>query len=121
MKKYTAKILATALYRASLGKEGKELEKIMNNFSSYLMDHRLVAMIPGILKELENLHFNTEGIVVANITSREELSPAEIKTIEDLVSKKTKRARDCLTALKIPLTISGAMTLVYKLPGPKII
>ncbi|OGY93439.1 MAG: ATP synthase F1 subunit delta [Candidatus Komeilibacteria bacterium RIFOXYC1_FULL_37_11] len=91
MKKYTAKILATALYRASLGKEGKELEKIMNNFSSYLMDHRLVAMIPGILKELENLHFNTEGIVVANITSREELSPAEIKTIEDLVSKKTKK------------------------------
>ncbi|OGY96996.1 MAG: hypothetical protein A2543_02480 [Candidatus Komeilibacteria bacterium RIFOXYD2_FULL_37_8] len=28
---------------------------------------------------------------MANITSREELSPAEIKTIEDLVSKKTKK------------------------------
>lgn len=91
MKKNTAKILATALYQASLGKDGKELEKIMNNFSAYLVDHHLVVMIPSILKELENLHFAAEGIVVASITSREVLSPAEIKKIEALVSGKTKK------------------------------
>ena len=90
MKKNTAKILATALYRASLGKQGKDLEKIIKNFSAYLANHHLVGMISDILKELEKLHFAAEGIVMAKVTSREKLSPVEIKKIEDLVAKKTK-------------------------------
>ena len=42
MKKGQAKILAQALYNASEGKKGKELENIISNFSSYLSEHHLV-------------------------------------------------------------------------------
>lgn len=91
MKKNTAKILAAALYRASFKKEGKDLENVISNFSAYLADHHLVGLIGDILKELESLHFTNEGIVVANITSREKLPMAEVKKIEDLIAQKTRK------------------------------
>jgi F-type H+-transporting ATPase subunit delta len=91
MKKDQAKILATALYGASQGKQGKELDKIIANFSAYLNQHHLVSMISKILLELEKLHFQAEGIVATEISSAEELPQAEIKKISDLIKTKTKQ------------------------------
>ncbi|MBT4209748.1 MAG: ATP synthase F1 subunit delta [Candidatus Komeilibacteria bacterium] len=91
MKKNQVKILAAALYEASQGKKGKELDIVIANFSNYLAEHHLVSMIPGILTELEKLHFTAEGIVAAELTSSEELAQAEIKKIADLVKTNTKQ------------------------------
>jgi len=91
MKKDQVKILTAALYLASKDKKGKELEKVIANFSTYLAEHHLVYMIPSILAELENIHFSNEGIVKAEVTSFEELPQVEIKKIADLVKSKTKQ------------------------------
>ena len=76
------------MYQASVGKEAKELDVIVANFSNYLAEHHLVYMIPNILAELEVVHFSKEGIVSAEVTSSEELPSAEIKQIADLVKGK---------------------------------
>jgi ATP synthase F1 delta subunit len=91
MKKDQVKILTAALYLASAGKKGKELETVIANFSTYLAEHHLVYMIPNILAELENIHFSNEGIVKAEVTSSEGLGQEEIKKIADLVKAKTKK------------------------------
>ena len=91
MKKNQVKILALALYEASKDKKGKELDKVIANFSAYLSQHYLVSMIPSILIELENIHFLNEGIVATKVTSPAELDKTEIKKISDLVKAKTKQ------------------------------
>ena len=91
MKKNNVKILASALYEASHDKKGKELDKIIANFSAYLNQHHLVSMIPAILVELEKMHFLKEGITKALISSSLELDKTEIKNIVEIVKKKTKQ------------------------------
>lgn len=91
MKKDIAKILAAAVYGATLNKSGRELDSVISNFSIYLAEHHLVAMIPNILSELEKLHFIKTDTLAVKIISHQPLSSAEIKKIEDLIIKKTKK------------------------------
>lgn len=111
MKKDQAKILAAALYKASADKKGKELDKVIANFSAYLSQHRLVSMIPNILGQLENIHFLKEGIIAAKITSREELAQAEIKKLSDLIKVKTKQA--VVVKTEIDQELIGGVVVKY--------
>jgi F-type H+-transporting ATPase subunit delta len=111
MKKDQAKILAAALYKASGDKKGKELDKMIANFSAYLSQHRLLPMIPNILGQLENIHFLKEGIIATKITSREELAQAEIKKISDLIKAKTKK--EVVVKTEIDKELIGGVVVKY--------
>ncbi|MFA6307787.1 MAG: ATP synthase F1 subunit delta [Patescibacteria group bacterium] len=112
MKKNDVKILASALYEASKDKKGKELDKVIGNFSAYLSQHHLVAMIPAILVELENIHFLKEGIVKAYITSSLELDKTEIKNIVDIVKRKIKQ--EVVAKTETDESIIGGAVVKYK-------
>jgi len=111
MKKNNVKILASALYEASHDKKGKELDKVLTNFSAYLKQHHLISMIPSILVELENIHFLKENIVATKITSSEELAQAVIKNIVDLIKTKTKQ--EVVVKTEIDKDLIGGAVVKY--------
>lgn len=94
MKNNQAKILAAAVYRAIQGKQGKDLQMVIDNFSKYLSQHHLVNMIPKVLLELENFYFTDNNIIATKISSRSELEKQEIDKIAELVQQKTNKKVD---------------------------
>jgi len=111
MKKNQAKILAAALYNASSDKKGKELDKVVANFSAYLSQHHLVSMIPNILEQLESIYFLKQGIVSAKITSSGELSQTEIKKIVDLIKSNTNQ--DVVVKTELDKDLIGGALVKY--------
>jgi len=111
MKKNHVKILASALYEASYDKKGKDLDKVITNFSAYLSQHHLISMIPAILVELENIHFLKEGIVKTLISSSEDLDKTEIKKIVDLVKGKT--SQEVVVKTETDKNVLGGVVVKY--------
>lgn len=89
--KNKVRILAISAYNAIKDATPKDLEKVVDNFSDYLKKHRQEKFIPDILKELENLRLTEEGIVQAEVISKEPLSELAVKHIEDLLAKRTHK------------------------------
>ncbi len=89
--KNQAKILAAALYGAAREKNKGELEKIRANFSAYLAKHGWQKLIPAVLLELENIYLAEQGIVRADVVSREKLSEPRLLQICDLVQSQSGR------------------------------
>lgn len=88
---YKVKILATSIYNAVKETPHKDLVKVADNFSDYLKKYHLEKFIPDILRELESLYLTEEGIVQAEVTSKETLSESVVKHIEDLLTKRTHK------------------------------
>jgi len=111
MKKGQVKILASALYEASRDKKGKELDRVMSNFSDYLSKHHLVSMIPSILAELKTIYFKDNNIVATRIISKQDLDQSEIKKIVDLVKFKTKQ--EVSVEEEIDASVLGGAVIKY--------
>lgn len=83
------KILAEALYSAAQDKQGKELEKVADNFMNYLKLRRLRGMIGGILDELELIESKQQGRIMARVIAKHELGGVELNQVIKLVELKT--------------------------------
>ncbi|MBU1203417.1 ATP synthase F1 subunit delta [Patescibacteria group bacterium] len=86
-----AKILAKGVYTAIKDKDKKQSDLIISNFSKYIAQYRLEKIIPSILEELQNLYFAEEGIVSANIYSKEKLDEKQVKAICKIIEDKTEK------------------------------
>lgn len=111
MKKNQAKILASSIYQAIQGKQGKDLDAVIANFSKYLETHHLVTMIPKILQNLEKFYFDDNNIVAAKISSKEKLADSEVKKIAELVKNKTNKT--VVTQIEEDAELLGGATIKY--------
>lgn len=91
MIKNQAKILAAGVYKAIQGKQAKDTDSVIANFSSYLKQHHLVTMIPKILIELEKFYFDDNNMIATKISSRDKLADTEINKISEIIKNKTNK------------------------------
>ncbi|MBU0624844.1 F0F1 ATP synthase subunit delta [Patescibacteria group bacterium] len=74
--RYSAKEYARALYEVLREQDSKTAEKTIKNFVTNLREHRLVALLPEILKELPAASKKVDGIEDVLIESAYEIDPA---------------------------------------------
>ena len=87
--KKQVKILASGIYQAIKDKNNKEVDSVVGNFIAYLKEKRLMVTLPEVFKELETLYLEEQGIVKAQIRSKSDLSIKDVKTLADILKKKT--------------------------------
>lgn len=86
-----SKILAKGVYTALQGKDKKQSDLIINNFSKYIAKSRLQNMIPKILDELQKIYFAEHGIVSADIYSKDKMDEKQVKEICKIIEEKTDK------------------------------
>jgi F-type H+-transporting ATPase subunit delta len=104
-----AKILAKAIYQAMQDKDNKE---IIANFSSYLKDHRLVYLIPVILKELEKINLIATDHIAASVTSKDELDNKEVNKIKNIIEERSKKK--VIIKQELDQNILGGVVIKYQ-------
>ena len=109
MKKDQAKILAKAIYQAMQDKDNKE---IIANFSSYLKDHRLVYLIPVILKEFEKINLIATDHIAASVTSKDELDNKEVNKIKNIIEERSKKK--VIIKQELDQNILGGVVIKYQ-------
>lgn len=90
MAKISPKNIAEAVYLASYGKHGTELENILKYSVKMLSAKRMLGKSEDILSLLQNLIDEKEGIVRFKVTTAKSLSHEEKKKIEDEIKQKYK-------------------------------
>jgi F-type H+-transporting ATPase subunit delta len=83
------KILASSVYQTIKDKKDKEIDGVVDNFIVYLKEKRLMTVLPEVIKELEALYLEEQGIIKAQISSKTDLTDRDIKAVADILKKKT--------------------------------
>ena len=78
----STKSVAYAIYEASEGKTGKDLDVILSNATKILSDKHLISKKEEVLNYLQNIIDEKEGIVRAHIESATILSKTTLADIE---------------------------------------
>ncbi len=81
---------ATALYEMSKGKSQSEIDEIVANFVKVLAKNNQVKNAESIIKKFKEVWNRKEGIVEAEVVSREKLNLGMKNEIERYVEKKYK-------------------------------
>jgi len=90
--KQEVKILSIAVYQAlQQDKKRQKTKKIVDNFLVYLRRHRLLFLIPDILKELETIHYNYQDILPVKIISRYKLDEILLQQLIKKIELKTNK------------------------------
>lgn len=90
MAKISPKNIAEAVYLASEGKSGAELDGILKSSAKMLSDKRILGKSEDILSMLQNLIDKKEGIVRLKVTTAKALNHEEKKKIEEEIKQKYK-------------------------------
>ena len=104
-----AKILAKAIYQALQDKDNKE---IISSFSDYLKSHRLVYLIPVILKELEKINLIATGHIAATVTSKDELDNKEVNEIKNIIEQRS--SKKVIIKEELDQNILGGVVIMYQ-------
>lgn len=110
MKKNKAYILAKAVYTTLKNTDNKE--KVVSSFIIYLEKHSLLALIPNILEELDNIHLKEQGIIKTEVLSSEELNKEELDGINKLL--KNRLNADINIQNKQDKSLLGGLIIKYK-------
>ena len=81
---------ATALYAMAQGKSQSEVNAIVANFVKILAKNNQVKNINSIIGKFRDIWNKEEGIVEAEIVSREKLDSKSVKQLVDYIGKKYK-------------------------------
>lgn len=79
--------LAEALYRASEGKSRSEIDVLARRSAELIASKRLLRKAPALFTELETVRRAQEKKIQAVITSRHQLTPADVKAIAEHFEK----------------------------------
>ena len=90
MAKISPKNIAEAVYLASEGKSGAELEGILKNSAKMLKSKHMLGKSEDILSIFQGLIDKKEGIVRLKVTTAKSLSHEEKKKIEEEIKQKYK-------------------------------
>jgi F-type H+-transporting ATPase subunit delta len=88
MAKITPKTAALALYEATKGKQGKDLESVLANSVVFLKEKQLISKAREILTYLQELIDTDNGVVRAKVESGHELTKKMTDEIESELKKR---------------------------------
>lgn len=101
---------ANALYEAAKGKSQSEVNEIVANFVKILAKNNQIKSIENIIKKFKEVWNRKEGIIEAEVTSREKLNNESKAEIEKFIEKKYK-AEKVEMIEKINKNIKGGIIL----------
>lgn len=87
--RHLPKIYAASLYASSQELKGVKLEAVVAEFINLLESRHHQHMIPAVLKELQAIYFQAEGIVATKVISKEPLDTAILSKLKKIISKKS--------------------------------
>lgn len=90
MAKFSTNNIAHAIYAATKDKEGKDLDVVIKNTAQMLKNKHLLSRSPDILKKLEEIIDKENGIVKAEVHSKEKLSKKMTEEVGELIRKRYK-------------------------------
>ena len=108
---------AFALFELVKDKKGKELEKIVANFARLLTERNDDFKVDKIALEFENLWYQENSVVRAEIKSARALKPATVKALAEKL-RKISGAKELALSEKVELDIIGGAVIKY---GDKIL
>ena len=99
--------LARAIYESSIGKDGKELDVVIENAVSLISKKHLMSKSREIITELKRIIDKKEEIVRAKISSRIKIDKKITDEIEDFIKKKYKAKNTVLEFEVDPKLLGG--------------
>jgi F-type H+-transporting ATPase subunit delta len=90
MAQISTRTIAQAIYEASHDKEGKDLHAVLENATKVLASRHLLSRAPEIIKHLQEIIDQKEGIVRAHVESAHKLTRGIHEDIEDQLKKRYK-------------------------------
>ncbi|MBI2627775.1 F0F1 ATP synthase subunit delta [Candidatus Nomurabacteria bacterium] len=90
MTKISPKNIAEAIYSATKGKSGDELERLLKRGARVLRDKRLLGKSEDVLNALQAIIEKKMGIVRMKITTAKRLEGGERKKLENEIKEKYK-------------------------------
>jgi ATP synthase F1 delta subunit len=84
------KHIAYALYEATYGKQGKDLNLVLAESVEFLAKKQLLSKAPDILKELEKIIDQKEGIIRAQIHTSTHLTDTQETEIKHQIKERYK-------------------------------
>lgn len=88
--KTTSTQYAKALYELTKGKNNQEIDGIVSEFAKFLAKSGNLKKAPQIIEKFKNIYNKNNGIVEAEVISREELKGDLRVEIENFIKKKYK-------------------------------
>ena len=90
MASISIKNLARAIYESSYGKEGNDLDLILEKSSIFIRDKNLLGRKEEILEAIENIINKENGVIKIRVSTSDKLKDDLQKEIEEFIKKKYK-------------------------------
>ena len=99
-----------SLYELTAGKSRQEIDNIIVSFAKMLMKNNQLKMAGKIIEKFNGIYNQKNGIVEADITSREKLSSELAGKLEKFVKEKYQ-AKEVVIKNKIDESIKGGIII----------
>lgn len=86
--KISAKQYAQALYELTLGKSESEIDLVVKKFTQELVKNNQIKTVSKIIENFNNIYNRENGIIEAEIQSREELTQDSLNKVEQYLINK---------------------------------
>jgi len=103
---------ASALYESAKGKSQREIDEIVANFVKILAKNNQIKSSESIAGKFNEIWNKKEGIVEAEVVSREKLNSGTKKEIERYIEKKYKAEKVEIKEKINPEVVGGAVIRV---------
>jgi len=107
MRKINPKKYAEALYEATKGLPEKTIKPELDNFFALVLKKKGFKLLDKIIAEFAACCDRADGVVAAELTTRQSLTPAARKDIEELIKKMEKAKKINLTEVTDESVIGG--------------
>jgi len=111
--KITPSQYAKSLYELSAGKTNREIDGIVSNFFNVLVKNGQVKLVSKIIQKFNEIWNENEGIVEAEVITRNKIQDTITKQIEKFVKDKYK-AEKVVINNKIDAKIKGGIIIKVK-------
>lgn len=111
--KLSAKQYAKTLYEITKDKSQSEIDEIVSKFVKFLVSNNQVKMAEKIISRFQEIYNEQEGILEAEITSREKISNDLLDKISSFVKEKYQ-AKKIVFDNKIDENILGGVIIRVK-------
>jgi F-type H+-transporting ATPase subunit delta len=106
-----ATILAKAVFRSLAEKNKEEMQKVVDNFIKYLQEHRLMPLLPKVIKYLEVLNNQATDTIGVTVTTSNQLTDVFLKKLT--VTMKARLGKEVVVSSQLDQDLIGGLLLRY--------
>ncbi|MFA6048046.1 MAG: ATP synthase F1 subunit delta [Parcubacteria group bacterium] len=101
---------AKTLYELTVDKKHQEIDEIISNFLKEIYKNGQMRMLDSIIKKFQEIHNAENGIVEAEVTTREKISESLESKIKSFIKEKYK-AEKVVIHNKVDRNIKGGIII----------